>query len=87
MINSLDRIEGLMSGKLKPKDEYEELFLVGYAEALQQKKILHKYIEIFHDIDDDVLLLHSFLMGYALGQQKLEEEIADFNKEGGGSNH
>lgn len=88
MINSLDRIEGLMSGKLKPQDQYEDLFMIGVTEALSARRLLNKYVEIFQDLDEDILLLHSFCMGYALGQQRLEQEVADFNNDDGdNSNH
>ena len=83
MIKDLDKLKELMNGLKKPESDVEIVFMAGYNHALSNGDFLDKYIEQTGSLDyyDSIQEWHAFMLGFGMGQKKLNEEIADFEND------
>ena len=83
MLKDLDQLKELMSGIRKPTTDIEKIFMVGYNHALLNLDLLEKYIELSGELDyyEDAQKWHAAIIGYAMGQKQLSEEIANYKEE------
>lgn len=79
MTKTLEQLKELMDGKRKPDSEIEDCFMEGYNHALTAADLIEKYIEVSGKLEyNEMKHWHMFILGYAMGQKRLNEEIADF---------
>lgn len=83
MIKELNDLKLLMDGLKQAESDVEIAFMAGYNHALKGLDYLDKYVEMSGKLDyyEDIQEWHALSLGYALGQKKLNEEIADFEKD------
>lgn len=74
----VDRAEDLMSGKVKPENKIEDIFMLAFSAAMYPKEFLDVYIDIYGKLDySNIDELHAFCLGFGLGGKRFNELVVN----------